>query len=450
MGMAAERQFPPAVRDKLAHKGAAMPNGSFPIENAADLKNAIRLAGHAKDPVKARQHIIGRAKALGLMKLVPSAWLKDKAAASKAQESEGEIRGTAQENLEAFEAVWVDNAEGLPQADIVIIRPGEGLNRRTYSREAIAEAVGRDFWGGVPMFADHGDKAMPRKRSIKDIRARIEPGTSYVGQEGEARAKATFFDPPFASFMKAAGKSVGLSAVHEFIGQRYRGNDGHYHERVDKFAVPHSVDFVAYPAQGGEVASFISASESEDDVDWDKVTEDMVREHRPDLVDAIVASAAEEQDPPEEPDPAPDPKPDEPEGGVSLATVRKMVQEQTEALHESYETREKNRKATRASVTALLAKSGLPERTKSRLMTAFEDDEQFDEKAVQTAIDTAAEDLKEVGWHGPVVKNLGNSDAQESDDKGEDPATLAKLYPTMMAVEEQLDFKPRIVAGKAN
>lgn len=61
-------------RRAFAKKGWALPDGSFPIANAADLKDAIRLAGNGKDPAKAKAHIRKRAKALGLEKTLPAEW----------------------------------------------------------------------------------------------------------------------------------------------------------------------------------------------------------------------------------------------------------------------------------------------------------------------------------------------------------------------------------------
>lgn len=70
----AKRDFSQAERDKAADNGDAMSNGSFPIETAKDLKNAIHLAGNAKDPAAARRHIISRARALGLTDQLPEDW----------------------------------------------------------------------------------------------------------------------------------------------------------------------------------------------------------------------------------------------------------------------------------------------------------------------------------------------------------------------------------------
>ena len=71
-----KRDFSASERRHDAKTGAAMADGSFPIENAEDLSNAMRLAGHAKDPAAARRHIKARAKALGLESHLSGAYSK--------------------------------------------------------------------------------------------------------------------------------------------------------------------------------------------------------------------------------------------------------------------------------------------------------------------------------------------------------------------------------------
>lgn len=71
-----KRQFTNDQRQRAAGTGAAMPDGSFPIENGSDLSNAIRAIGRAKDPAKAKTHIRARAKALGMTDKLPDTWGK--------------------------------------------------------------------------------------------------------------------------------------------------------------------------------------------------------------------------------------------------------------------------------------------------------------------------------------------------------------------------------------
>jgi hypothetical protein len=64
------------ARKKLADEGKALPNGSYPIRNEGDLKNAIQGYGRSKksDRSKVRRHIMKRARALGKAELIPDEW----------------------------------------------------------------------------------------------------------------------------------------------------------------------------------------------------------------------------------------------------------------------------------------------------------------------------------------------------------------------------------------
>ena len=63
-------------RNRLAATGRALPDGSYPIRNEKDLKNAIQAYGRSnpEDRSKVRSHIIKRAKALGKKSLIPQEW----------------------------------------------------------------------------------------------------------------------------------------------------------------------------------------------------------------------------------------------------------------------------------------------------------------------------------------------------------------------------------------
>lgn len=69
-----KREFTSERREELAEEGKAMPDGSFPIVTADDLKNAIQAVGRAKDIAAARAHIKKRAKALDREDLLPDSW----------------------------------------------------------------------------------------------------------------------------------------------------------------------------------------------------------------------------------------------------------------------------------------------------------------------------------------------------------------------------------------
>lgn len=71
-----KRSFTADERKARAKNGHALPDGSYPIDDVADLKNAIRAIGRAKDPAKVKAHIRSRAKALGASDLLPDTWNK--------------------------------------------------------------------------------------------------------------------------------------------------------------------------------------------------------------------------------------------------------------------------------------------------------------------------------------------------------------------------------------
>jgi hypothetical protein len=61
-------------RRSLAEHGKALPDGSFPIRNREDLKDAIQSYGRAKDKAKAKRWIKKRARELNAEKELPEDW----------------------------------------------------------------------------------------------------------------------------------------------------------------------------------------------------------------------------------------------------------------------------------------------------------------------------------------------------------------------------------------
>lgn len=69
-----KRSYTEDERQALADKGNALPDGSFPIADKADLGNAVKAYGRASDKAKAKAHIIARAKALDAVDALPDEW----------------------------------------------------------------------------------------------------------------------------------------------------------------------------------------------------------------------------------------------------------------------------------------------------------------------------------------------------------------------------------------
>lgn len=70
-------EFSSEQRENLAEKKEAMPDGSYPIRNVADLKRAIQAYGRAKDKEATKRWIKKRARELDATDLLPEAWRED-------------------------------------------------------------------------------------------------------------------------------------------------------------------------------------------------------------------------------------------------------------------------------------------------------------------------------------------------------------------------------------
>ena len=83
--LALKRAYSDDQREEMAKEGMALPDGSYPIRDEADLRNAIQAYGRAKDKEKAKRHIMKRAMDLGKEDLIPMNWVpkKDQDAAKR-------------------------------------------------------------------------------------------------------------------------------------------------------------------------------------------------------------------------------------------------------------------------------------------------------------------------------------------------------------------------------
>jgi len=88
--LALKRAYSEDEREALAKRGQALPDGSFPIKDVDDLKNAIQAFGRAKDKDKAKAHIMKRAMDLGKEDLIPESWVPKKVQAEAAGEKSDE------------------------------------------------------------------------------------------------------------------------------------------------------------------------------------------------------------------------------------------------------------------------------------------------------------------------------------------------------------------------
>lgn len=85
-----KRAYSDNEREMMAERGLALPDGSYPIKDEADLQNAIQAFGRAKDKEAAKRHIMRRARALGMEEMIPAGWKSgSKSASDDAVEDSG-------------------------------------------------------------------------------------------------------------------------------------------------------------------------------------------------------------------------------------------------------------------------------------------------------------------------------------------------------------------------
>ena len=66
--------FKTSTREKLSKEGKAMPDGSYPIRNRADLARAIQAYGRSKNKLATKRWIMRRARELDAVDLLPEDW----------------------------------------------------------------------------------------------------------------------------------------------------------------------------------------------------------------------------------------------------------------------------------------------------------------------------------------------------------------------------------------
>lgn len=100
-------------RKRLAQEGKALPDGSYPISNESDLKNAIQAYGRSKPSRRAavRRHIMKKARGMGKADLIPEKW---KSAAIIDEEAQA-LREYTIQLKEGLLAVKTENTEAVTE-----------------------------------------------------------------------------------------------------------------------------------------------------------------------------------------------------------------------------------------------------------------------------------------------------------------------------------------------
>ena len=198
---AEKRDFSTKERAGAASSGAALPDGSFPIENEGDLRNAIHAYGRAKDKPRAKAHIISRAKALGRSDLIPEGWSTEKSAGSDLKKIAKDLAGiiakkSTPEGKEALTMTDIDDTfvQSLLGAVAKGADPGDLLKRFSAGhRKTVGKAIAR-----------HGKGMDAMKRGIKSLGKAMEAMHAKVKKAADAPNDGDADDEATAHMRKAA------------------------------------------------------------------------------------------------------------------------------------------------------------------------------------------------------------------------------------------------------
>jgi hypothetical protein len=200
------------VRKKLAEEGKALKDGSFPIRNESDLKNAVQAYGRAKPGSKGavRKHIMKQARALDRRDLIPENW--------KVASSDFTIEDMATDLRERIEfAAKSTNSEALFEKDVLVAAVVEDVIRDLTPEEI--EALKQEA-KNQPKKADTDAKYTPEtqprdaKGKFRQVLARLKQdlGTSGLQDVIEKVEEAENLDNAgnYKASVEAADNLIGI------------------------------------------------------------------------------------------------------------------------------------------------------------------------------------------------------------------------------------------------
>lgn len=175
-------------RNNLASRGEANSDGSFPIANKGDLKNAIQAFGRSKNPGKTRALIIRRAKALGATGMLPESWNVSKSTiepneggdpvethAVPIQKEDGtwDLSGVPAEGRPFFQAM----IEKAASAETELERTREALTKSAEKTNELADAL------KTREFIAKAETELPAVGPTEQVAAVLKAASEHLDEE---------------------------------------------------------------------------------------------------------------------------------------------------------------------------------------------------------------------------------------------------------------------------
>lgn len=293
-----ERQYDAETRKEFADKGWALPDGSFPIADEEDLRNAIQAVGRAADYERAKRHIIKRARDLGLEDLLPEDWVPR-------TESAPSVSETPRFTSEFVLREGTDPAAGRYR--MLVIESGLSGNRNYWRPEALRAAA--PLLEGRPIYVNHQSKNT--EASFQD-KVGWWSDAQYVENlqlpndrlvSGIVATANFFANSAYPWLPKLINEAlergvpymIGISIDAFVRGRVVKGPDGQLFREVEEITRINSADLVAEPGAGGRPITAVTEGICTDEElqMLENLTLEQLREARPDLYEALTAQKEE-------------------------------------------------------------------------------------------------------------------------------------------------------------
>ena len=213
--------FSSKERAALASSGAAMPDGSFPIRNGSDLRNAIHAWGRANpgDRQAVARHIKSRAKALGMTDILPQQ-------GALADALKKGLDSADQQNPQAASAAAGDEmtSEEMQAAIAKAVKdakdPLEAQLRKAQVMAELTDAQKAHLTKQSPEGQDAFLKLTPDARQAELVKASEANAVVYKSLDGEEFRKSD--DPRLIRMAKSADEDRKARISAETISKRER------------------------------------------------------------------------------------------------------------------------------------------------------------------------------------------------------------------------------------
>lgn len=252
-----KRDFSQQQREHAARSGAAMPDGSFPIENEQDLHNAITAWGRAnkEDRKAVARHIRSRAEALGLTDTLPTEGeLANAMGRGKSADKTGEDVMTEAEKLAKAEKDLLEaNAKVEKLAKVAALTDVEKAH---YDGLVELDAEGADKF--LDMSKDERLGAIEKAKNSDPVIYTDSEGHEYHKSEAKAAALAKRAD-------ETAKENATLKAAQATVEIEKRCGDLFKHLKGDmpaKVALLKAVDGIGEVATRDAVMEMLKANDA--------------------------------------------------------------------------------------------------------------------------------------------------------------------------------------------